>query len=103
MAVVGGAGSVWGAIIGATLITVMKQLLQDILPAILGRAGNFELVVFGILMILLLQFARNGVWPWIARLVPRRAPRPVPDAPPLAARDRAYGPAPFRWSPPFCC
>ena len=94
MAVVGGAGSVWGAIIGATLITVMKQLLQDILPAILGRAGNFELVVFGILMILLLQFARNGVWPWIARLVPRRAPRPVPDAPPLAARDRAHGPAP---------
>ena len=29
MAVVGGAGSVWGAVIGATLITLAKQLLQD--------------------------------------------------------------------------
>jgi len=90
MAVVGGAGSVWGAIIGATLITVMKQILQDVLPAVLGRAGNFELVVFGILMILLLQFARNGVWPWVAHLLPKRAPRPVPDAPPLPTREKAH-------------
>ena len=32
MAVIGGAGSVWGAVIGATLITVAKQVLQDWLP-----------------------------------------------------------------------
>jgi branched-chain amino acid transport system permease protein len=89
MAVVGGAGSVWGAIIGATLITLLKQMLQDVLPRILGRAGNFEIVVFGVLMILLLQFARNGVWPWVARFVPKRRPAPVPDAPPLPVRDKA--------------
>jgi branched-chain amino acid transport system permease protein len=89
MAVVGGAGSVWGAIIGATLITVLKQILQDVLPGILGRAGNFEIVVFGVLMILLLQFARNGVWPFVARLLPRRKPAPVPDAPLLPTRERA--------------
>ena len=29
MAVVGGAGSVWGAVVGATLITLLKQVLQD--------------------------------------------------------------------------
>jgi branched-chain amino acid transport system permease protein len=91
MAVVGGSGSVWGAVVGATLITLLKQMLQDVLPAILGRAGNFEIVVFGILMILLLQFARDGVWPWLARLVPRPAPSPVPDAPPLASRERLRG------------
>ena len=90
MAVVGGAGSVWGAIIGATLITLLKQMLQDVLPGILGRAGNFEIVVFGVLMILLLQFARNGVWPWVARWLPKRTPPPVPDAPPLPARDRPH-------------
>ena len=90
MAVVGGAGSVWGAIIGATLITVLKQILQDVLPGILGRAGNFEIVVFGVLMILLLQFARNGVWPFVAHLLPRRKPAPVPDAPPLPARERTH-------------
>ncbi len=88
MAVVGGAGSVWGAIIGATLITLLKEVLQDVLPQLLGRAGNFEIVVFGVLMIVLLQFARDGVWPWIARWVPRRAPSAVPDAAPLPARAR---------------
>ncbi|HMA30809.1 MAG TPA: branched-chain amino acid ABC transporter ATP-binding protein/permease, partial [Casimicrobiaceae bacterium] len=88
MAVVGGAGSVWGAIVGATLITVLRQLLQDVLPVLLGRDGNFETVVFGVLMILLLQFARDGVWPWIARLVPRRAPQPVEEAAALPVRPR---------------
>jgi ABC-type branched-subunit amino acid transport system ATPase component/ABC-type branched-subunit amino acid transport system permease subunit len=86
MAVVGGAGSVWGAVLGATLITLLKQVLQDVLPWLLGRSGNFELVVFGILMVLLLQFARDGLWPWLARLLPRRAPGSVAPAEPLPAR-----------------
>jgi branched-chain amino acid transport system permease protein len=87
MAVVGGAGSVWGAVVGATTITLAKQVLQDVLPRVLGRAGNFEMVVFGVLMVLLLQFSRDGLWPWIGRLLPRRAPAPVPEASPLPARD----------------
>lgn len=88
MAVVGGAGSVWGAIVGASLITILKQVLQDVLPALLGRSGNFENVVFGVLMILLLQFARDGLWPWIAKLLPRRAPPPIAGAAALPARER---------------
>ena len=86
MAVVGGAGSVWGAVVGATLITLLKQWLQDLLPHILGRAGNFEIVVFGVLMVLLLQRAREGVWPWLEHLLPKRASPPVPDAAPLPVR-----------------
>jgi len=89
MAVVGGAGSVWGAVLGATVITLLKQVLQDVLPWMFGRSGNFELIVFGILMILLLQFARDGLWPWIERILPRRTPPPVPPAEPLPARERA--------------
>jgi len=88
MAVVGGAGSVWGAVVGATLITLAKQVLQDILPALLGKSGNFEVVVFGLLMIVLLQHARDGVWPWLAQLLPRAAPAPVSDAEPLPSRAR---------------
>jgi branched-chain amino acid transport system permease protein len=88
MAVVGGAGSVWGAVVGATVLTLAKQLLQDILPHILGRSGNFETIVFGVLMILLLQFARDGLWPWLERLLPRGVAPPVPDAPRLPSRDR---------------
>jgi branched-chain amino acid transport system permease protein len=92
MAVVGGAGSVWGAVIGATLITLLKAQLQDWLPALLGRSGNFEIVVFGILIVLLLQRARDGVGPWIARLLPARAARPVPAVKKLPERAKSSGP-----------
>ena len=94
MAVVGGGGSVWGAVVGATLITVLKQWLQDLLPRILGRAGNFEIVVFGLLMILVLQRARDGVWPWFARFLPKRSPPVVRNAPQLPARSKTerHGP-----------
>jgi len=88
MAVVGGAGSVWGAVVGATVITLLKQVLQDWLPRLLGRDGNFEVVVFGILMILLLQRTRDGVWPWLARAVPQRKPLPVSTATTLPKRSR---------------
>ena len=77
MAVVGGAGSVWGAVVGATLVTLLKTQLQDWLPSLLGRSGNFEVMVFGILIILLLQRTREGVWPWLARLLPAQDPRPL--------------------------
>jgi ABC-type branched-subunit amino acid transport system ATPase component/ABC-type branched-subunit amino acid transport system permease subunit len=80
MAVVGGAGHVWGAVVGAGLITVMKQWLQDILPVLLGESGNFEVIVFGLMMVLVLQRARNGLWPILARLVPVKAARKTIDA-----------------------
>jgi branched-chain amino acid transport system permease protein len=86
MAVVGGAGSVWGAVIGATVITLAKQVLQDWLPLVLGRSGNFEIVVFGVLMVVVLQRAREGIWPWLAHWLPAPAPAPLGDAAPLPSR-----------------
>ena len=70
MAVVGGAGSVWGAVLGATIVTLLKTWLQDWLPKILGEAGQFEIIVFGILLVLLLQYARDGLIPFLQRFVP---------------------------------
>ncbi|MDE2613223.1 MAG: branched-chain amino acid ABC transporter ATP-binding protein/permease [Burkholderiales bacterium] len=70
MAVVGGAAEVWGALLGAGVITVSKQWLQDVLPQLIGQAGNFETVVFGIAMVIVLQRARDGLWPVLTRWVP---------------------------------
>ncbi len=88
MAVVGGAGYVWGALLGATVITVSKQWLQDILTKLIGQAGNFEVIVFGIAMIIVLQRARDGLWPVLTRWVPlRQQPRRIdPGVPPLERR-----------------
>ncbi len=52
MAVVGGVSHVWGAILGAT--TVLQDYLQTLLPKLIGANGNFEIIVFGVLMVLLL-------------------------------------------------
>jgi branched-chain amino acid transport system permease protein len=73
MAVVGGAGHVWGALVGAGVITILKQWLQDLLPRILGTSGNFEVIVFGLMMVLVLQRARDGLWPILTRFVPVKA------------------------------
>jgi branched-chain amino acid transport system permease protein len=70
MAVVGGAASVWGAVVGAGILTVLKQWLQDLLPKLLGQSGNFEMIVFGVLLVLLLQRAREGIMPLTVRYFP---------------------------------
>jgi len=65
MAVVGGGVSVWGAIMGSSLILLLKDQIQNVLPKIIDTTLNFELVVFGVLMILVLQYSRDGIWPLI--------------------------------------
>ena len=79
MAVVGGVSHVWGAVLGATILTVLQDYLQTLLPKLLGANGNFEIIVFGVLMVLLLQYARQGVWPFVARLFPAGPGAHVPD------------------------
>jgi len=88
MAVVGGAGYLWGALLGAVLITLTKQWLQDLLPQLIGQSGNFELIVFGLLMVFVLHQGREGLWPILRRFAPvRPTPRWVPtSATPLPTR-----------------
>ncbi len=87
MAVVGGAGHLGGAILGAAVITVLKERLQDWLPWLLGSSGNFEAIVFGALMMFVLQRYPQGLWPALAQRVNRWL---VPTSqPPAPARKRA--------------
>ncbi|MGH8777691.1 branched-chain amino acid ABC transporter ATP-binding protein/permease [Paraburkholderia sp.] len=89
MAVVGGVAHVWGAVLGAAILTILQDYLQTLLPKLLGENGNFEVIVFGILMVLLLQYARQGVWPYVARLFPRGPRAHVPEhAEPLPQRSK---------------
>jgi branched-chain amino acid transport system permease protein len=71
MAVVGGAGHLWGAVLGAALITLLKSRLQDVLPQLLGSSGNFEVIVFGLLMLVVLHRFADGLWPTLARISAR--------------------------------
>ena len=67
MAVLGGAGQVGGAVLGAVLVTVINDQLQDWLPRLLGQRGNFESIVFGLILLAVLQTAPEGLWPHLFR------------------------------------
>jgi branched-chain amino acid transport system permease protein len=89
MAVIGGAGYLWGAVVGAGVFTMMKQVLQDTLPHLFSAAGNFEIIVFGMLMVAVLHRARGGLWPLLRRLWPvKRRPATIEPADPLPVRAR---------------
>jgi branched-chain amino acid transport system permease protein len=96
MAVVGGAAHVWGALLGSGIILVLKDQIQNILPRLFNTTANFEMIVFGVLLILMLQYARDGVWPMLVSVWRRIAgdtarPRdaaPPPQAPALPRRER---------------
>ncbi|MCL2345815.1 MAG: branched-chain amino acid ABC transporter ATP-binding protein/permease [Desulfobulbus sp.] len=70
MAVIGGIGQVWGAVIGAGVLTALEEGLKRILPELLGSQGNYEIIVFGLMLVLLLQYARFGIWSFIRKWFP---------------------------------
>jgi branched-chain amino acid transport system permease protein len=79
IAVVGGAGYVWGGVLGAAVVVILKEVLQSYLPLIFGGGGQLETIVFGILLVALLQFAPTGMWPWLTSLLPFQVKRNRPD------------------------
>ena len=83
MAVIGGMGQVWGAVVGAALITILKDVLQTSLPRLLGEQGNYEMVVLGVVMVLILQYSRDGVWGYVSRFLPKRVQTIAPAKPEL--------------------
>lgn len=94
MAVIGGAGYVWGAVVGAGILTMLNHWLQDLLPRILGHSGDYERLVFGLLMVLLLQYAREGAMHQVRRWFPARKPAPESMPSPAAPVDLPTRPKP---------
>ena len=92
IAVVGGAGYVWGGVLGAAIVIILKEILQSYLPMLLHGEGQLETIVFGILLVTLLQLAPTGVWPWLMARLPFKPSRRRPDTTlALSARPRPAG------------
>lgn len=92
IAVVGGAGYVWGGVLGAAIVVILKEILQSYLPYVFGGQGQLETIVFGILLVALLQLAPTGVWPWLVARLPFKPTRKRPDTSltlPPRPRDKA--------------
>jgi ABC-type branched-subunit amino acid transport system ATPase component/ABC-type branched-subunit amino acid transport system permease subunit len=86
MAILGGSGQIFGAVVGSTLLTMITNALQDILPRFSANGEQLEAIVFAVIYVLALQFARGGVMPFVLRFVPRRAKPAAKSAEPLPRR-----------------
>jgi branched-chain amino acid transport system permease protein len=77
MTVLGGAGYVWGAISGAVMTKLLEDELQVLLPKLIGTSGSYEVIVFGIVLVLVLKYLPDGVWSLVGRFLPK--PKRVED------------------------
>ena len=91
MALVGGPGRITSAVIGAAIVVLLKNILQDVLPPITRYSAQLEIVFFGVLFVVLLQKARGGVVPMLARLLPRGEAEKPATAAPLPPRAASAG------------
>jgi branched-chain amino acid transport system permease protein len=89
MAVLGGVGSVWGAFLGSAVVRLVEDELQVLLPKLIGTSGNFEVIVFGIVLVVVLKYAPDGLWTFVGRWRPTpQRKRDWDGAAALPARDK---------------
>ncbi len=80
MAVVGGMGSLWGAVIGATFYVGMKEIITMITEKVApGATAEYEVMAFAIIFLVMLRFAPKGFvqLPSVVRERLRASARPV--------------------------
>ncbi len=83
MAVVGGLASVWGAPFGAAAVFAIEQYMQNVVELFIpNAAGEFEVIAFGLMLILIMIFLPEGLVSGVAnRVRARRLTRAGGDAP----------------------
>jgi branched-chain amino acid transport system permease protein len=69
MVVIGGMGSVWGGLAGAVLLTGLHEAIT-LFGERIGSTdtGKYEQLAFGLILVLIMVFSRNGLLPGLKRL-----------------------------------
>ncbi|WP_418792119.1 branched-chain amino acid ABC transporter permease [Phosphitispora sp. TUW77] len=69
MAVVGGLASIWGPIFGVSVITIMAESLKEFMPVLIPQAGGeYEIVVYGIILVVIMIFMPDGLTATLVKL-----------------------------------
>jgi branched-chain amino acid transport system permease protein len=86
MAVVGGIASIWGAPFGVGIIFVVRDLLRSRMEDILHvRGGEYELIIYGIIVVLIMIFMPDGLTAGLAKALRRTGRRTVQQPPKVEA------------------
>lgn len=65
--IVGGLGTVMGPVVGAALLTPLGETLIAAMHAIGLDAPGAKAVAYGVLLLAIIWFKPDGIWPWLAR------------------------------------
>jgi branched-chain amino acid transport system permease protein len=71
MAMLGGAGSLWGPIIGAGILIPLKSYLKEWLGATAGLAG-IDLVIYALIIMVVSAFEPRGIWGIVEKIRRRK-------------------------------
>jgi len=83
MAVLGGLGSVWGAVIGAVAVEFLDEGLRDVIPRLIPHAsGEVQLIGFGVALTAVVLFVPGGLYDLWRRAVTRLRRRSATPAAP---------------------
>ncbi|MDF2791769.1 MAG: branched-chain amino acid transporter permease [Neobacillus sp.] len=67
MVMVGGASSLWGALLGTTLIMFLNEIIRFVGHTYFGISGEVEIVVYGLIIILIMMYIPKGLISVIAQ------------------------------------
>jgi len=65
--IIGGIGTLFGPILGAALLTLLSDGITDGLAALGWEIPGIKQVFYGVVLLAVIMFLPNGVWPYIAK------------------------------------
>jgi len=79
MAAIGGMASIWGAPLGAAVVSLLSLALREVVPLLTGYgAAEYEIIAYGVLLVAIMIYLPEGLVPAAARAVGRaRLPAPL--------------------------
>ena len=65
--IIGGIGTLFGPILGAAVLTLLSDGITDGLAALGWEIPGIKQVFYGVVLLAVIMFLPNGIWPFIAR------------------------------------
>jgi branched-chain amino acid transport system permease protein len=65
--IIGGVGTLFGPILGAAVLTLLSDGITELLAALGWEIPGIKQVFYGVVLLLVIMFLPNGIWPPIAK------------------------------------
>ena len=65
--IIGGVGTLFGPILGAAVLTILADLITEVLAALGWEIPGIKQVFYGVVLLAVIMFLPHGIWPTLAR------------------------------------